>query len=131
MIKMNEGIIMERIYTELISVKQSAASECIPKSKGKRVGKKVPWWNERCTIAVKGKKKAFTILKKMHNWENILIYKKTQAETRRTIKEVKKEHWRSFCEEIGKNTPIEEVWSMIKKMSGIQREYDYPVLNIG
>lgn len=42
MIKMNEGIIMERIYTELISVKQSAASECISKSKGKRVGKKFP-----------------------------------------------------------------------------------------
>ncbi len=36
-----------------------------------------------------------------------------------------------FCDEIGKNTPVEEVWNMIKKMSGVRREYDYPVLNIG
>lgn len=44
---------------------------------------------------------------------------------------MKKEYWRLFCEEIGKSTPVEEVWSMIKKMSGIRREYDYPVLSTG
>lgn len=62
----------------------------------------------------------------------MIIYKKAQAETRRTIREVKKEYWRAYCEEIGKNnTPIGEVWSMIKKMSGIRREYEYPVLRSG
>lgn len=131
MIKMNERIIIERIYAELISVIQNAARECIPKSKGKRVGKIVPWWNEECAIAVKRKRKAFKILRKTHNWENMIIYKKAQAETRRTIREMKKKYWRSYCEEIGKNTPIEEVWSMIKKMSGLRREYEYPVLCIG
>ncbi len=61
----------------------------------------------------------------------MIMYKKTQAKTRKIIREVKKEYWRMFCDEIGKNTPVEEVWNMIKKMSGVRREYDYPVLNIG
>ncbi len=73
---------------------------------------------------------AFKVLRKTHNWENMIIYKKTQAETRKIIREVKKEYWRVYCEEIGKSTQVEEVWNMIKKMSGIRREYEYPVLNI-
>ncbi|MGL4867480.1 MAG: hypothetical protein ACRC4S_02310, partial [Cetobacterium sp.] len=70
-------------------------------------------------------------LKRTHNWKNMIMYKKTQAESRKIIREVKKEYWRMFCDEIGKNTPVEEVWNMIKNMSGVRREYDYPVLNIG
>lgn len=37
LIRMNEGIGIERIYTELVSAIHNGASECIPKSTGKRV----------------------------------------------------------------------------------------------
>ncbi len=131
LIKVNEDIGIERIYTEVVSTIRNGATESIPKSTGKRVGKIVPWWNEKCSIAVRRKRKAFKKLKRTHNWENMIMYKKSQAETRKIIREVKKEYWRMFCDEIGKNTPVEEVWNMIKKMSGVRREYDYPVLNIG
>ncbi len=44
LIKVNEDIGIERIYTEVVSTIRNGASECIPKSRGKRVGKIVPWW---------------------------------------------------------------------------------------
>lgn len=90
MIQMNDGVDIESIYNELILKMQSAALQYIPKSKGKRKGKIVPWWNERCRNAVRKKRKAFKVLRKTHNWENMIIYKKTQAETRKIIREVKR-----------------------------------------
>ncbi len=60
------------------------------------MGKIVPWWNEKCSIAVRRKRKAFKKLKRTHNWKNMIMYKKTQAETRTIIREVKKEYWRMF-----------------------------------
>ncbi len=104
LIKVNEDIGIERIYTEVVSTIHNGANECIPKSTGKRVGKIVPWWNEKCSIAVRRKRKAFKKLKRTHNWQNMIMYKKTQAETRKIIREVKKEYRRMFCDEIGKNT---------------------------
>lgn len=43
----------------------------------------------------------------------------------------KRKYWRGFCSSIGRTTPVGEVWGMIKKMSGIRREWDYPVLVSG
>lgn len=36
----------------------------------------------------------------------------------------------AYCDEIGKNTPVEEVWGMIKKMKGIQKSNGCPVLSM-
>lgn len=47
---------------------------------------------------------------------------------RKTIKTAKKEYWRKFCDSIGRSSPVETVWGMIKKMKGNGKEYGYPVL---
>ncbi|KAK6328902.1 hypothetical protein J4Q44_G00008800 [Coregonus suidteri] len=36
-----------------------------------------------------------------------------------------------FCDTIGRETPVGEVWGVIKRMSGVRREWDYPVLTSG
>ena len=50
---------------------------------------------------------------------------------RRTICQAKRSRWRRFCDTIGRATPVGEVWGMIKRMSGVRREWDYPVLTSG
>ncbi len=40
-------------------------------------------------------------------------------------------YWKSYCNEIGKNTPLEEVWGMMKKIKGIHKNKEYPVLSMG
>jgi len=47
---------------------------------------------------------------------------------RRAVRKAKKEYWRRFWDSVGRTTPLERIWGMIKKMKGIDRNYDYPML---
>lgn len=40
----------------------------------------------------------------------------------------KRTYWRKFCNRIGKEIDINDLWAMIRKMGGIQRNYNIPVL---
>ena len=56
------------------------------------------------------------------------MYKQMQAWERKIIRDAKRKYWRQYCDTIGKSTPFDEVWGMIKKMSVVRRESGYPVL---
>lgn len=120
---------VEMISDDIVDAIQAAANKCIPKRKGGRKNKIVPWWNEECASAIRRKRKAFSIVKKTHNFQDLIEYKKAQAEVRKIVRKAKKEYWMAYCDDIGKNTPVEEVWGMIKKMKGIQKSNGYPVLS--
>ena len=113
---------------EVSSGMYEAATESVPRSKGKMRRKTVPWWTEQCSNAVKDRNKAFRTLKRTHNFQNLIQYKKAQAIVRRTIRQAKRKSWQAFCEKIGRSTPVGEVWGMVKKMGGDRREWFYPVL---
>jgi hypothetical protein len=110
---------------------KGAAEKYIPKSKGSRRSKMVPWWNEECNEAIKIKRKMFRKLKSTHNFQNLVNYKAAQAVVRRVVRKAKRDFWRSFCNEIGRSTPVEDIWNMIKKMRGISKEFELPVLKRG
>lgn len=64
-----------------------AASVAIPKSKPKKLGKIVPWWTSECKKAIKDRNKVFRVLKRTHNYQNLIEFKKSQAVVRKTIRE--------------------------------------------
>ena len=88
----------------------------------------MPWWTPECPEVVKCCNKAFKRFKKSFNSNNLIMYKQMQAQVRKIIREAKRKYWRQYCDTIGKGTPIDEGWAMIKKMSGVRREWGYPVL---
>jgi len=49
---------------------------------------------------------------------------------KREIRKAKINYWRKFCESIGEEIEINEIWAMIRKMSGIQRVSSIPVYNV-
>ena len=117
------------IFNEMVSSAiYEAAIGSIPRSKGKMRRKAVPWWTEQCSDAVKKRNKAFRDLKRTHSFQNLIDYKRAQAVVRRTVRQAKRSRWQTFCERIGRTTPVGEVWGMVKKMGGNRREWDYPVL---
>lgn len=59
------------------------------------------------------------ILRKTNNVQNLLEYKRLQAEGRKVIKSAKRDNWRDYCEKIGRTTHISCVWGMIRKMKEI------------
>lgn len=62
---------------------------------------------------------------------NLLDYKRTQAVVRKVIKRTKKMYWREFCSTIGRTTPLDKIWGMIKRMRGIRQDKELPVLKKG
>lgn len=128
-IDINEGV--EKLNEAICKAILEAANKSIQK-KGGRAGRKiVPWWTKACDKAIKDRNKAFKHLKRNHNFQNLIEYKRLQANARRVIKNAKKDYWRKFCNSVGRETGIDKIWGMIKRMNGIKREYGYPVLNDG
>ena len=84
-----------------------AASEAIPKSKSGTCSKIAPWWTLECKEAIKSRNRAFRTLKKTHDFQNLVEYKRSLV--RRIVRKSKKEYSVKFCNSIGRSTPIERV----------------------
>lgn len=108
-----------------------AAKLSIPRSKGKMNRKAVPWWTEECSKIIKERNRAFKRLKRTHNFQRLMEYKKAQAQVRKVVKKAKRNIWREYCSSIGRTTPLGDVWGMIRKMRGIRKDWQYPVLKSG
>ncbi len=109
---------------------QMAADNSIPKISNRKERKLVPWWTEECQQAVRNRNKAFRLVKRTHNMQHLIQYKKAQAQAtvRRTIRQAKRASWLFFYVVIERTTPVGEVWGMIKRMGGDRREWEYPVI---
>jgi exonuclease III len=125
--QMDVNIFNNKLVNEIIQ----SAEEIIPKSTGVRCTKNVPWWNNDCKEAIKARNKAFRQLKKHHSQDTLILYKRAQAKVRKTIKAQKRTFWRQYCNSIGREVQVSDVWGMIRRMGGIRRNYELPVLNSG
>ena len=85
---------------------------------------------KECRKAIKERNKSFRILKKTLNFETLIKYKQCQAVVRCTVKKAKREYWKAFCETLDRTTPIGNVWGMIKRMRGIRKELEYPIMMV-
>lgn len=50
------------------------------------------------------------------------------SQARKIIKQAKRKYWQSFCSTIGRETQLGEVWCVLKKMVGVYRAQNIPVL---
>lgn len=128
-IDLNQDI--EEIDEKFREVVLKAAYLSISKSKGKMKKKPVPWWSEECSKIVNERNKAFKMLKRTYNFQRLMEYKRIQAQVKKVVRNAKRNSWREYCNKIGRTTPLGEVWGMIKKMRGIRRDWQYPVLKAG
>ncbi|KAI2660328.1 putative RNA-directed DNA polymerase from transposon BS [Labeo rohita] len=122
---------IDREYSSFQEVIKGVADETIPKSSGKRGRKSVPWWTGECRRVIKDRNRTFRLLRRTHNFEHLIQYKRAQALVKKTIRQAKRSYWRHFCSSIGSMTPVGDVWGMIKRMGGERTEREYPVLMNG
>uniref|UniRef100_A0A3P9PFS3 Reverse transcriptase domain-containing protein n=1 Tax=Poecilia reticulata TaxID=8081 RepID=A0A3P9PFS3_POERE len=119
---------MNELNLEISKCIINRAKSCIPRSNGNRKKKIVPWWTPECSIAIKQRNKAFKTLKKIICFQDLINYKRKQAEVRKIIRNAKRDYWRKYCETLGKNTALDRVWNTIKKMSGNSKESFFPII---
>lgn len=100
---------IEAINEKIIGVMKNAAVSNIPKSKGRRKTKMVPWWNKECDEATRRKRRAYKKVRRMHNYTDLIEYKREQAKVKEVVRRAKRQHWRDLCDRIGRSTSIGEV----------------------
>lgn len=47
---------------------------------------------------------------------------------RRVIRAAKRACWRQYCNRVGQETQLSDVWGIVRKMSGIRRSITIPIL---
>lgn len=119
---------IDQINNNLSTLILTAASKAIPISNNQKIKVNVPWWNDKCKEVIKNRNKAFKILRKTLTTDNLIEYQRKKTLARKVIKEVKRESWRQFCSTIGRETTLDKMWMMVKKMLGRYKPQSIPVL---
>uniref|UniRef100_A0A669EWH7 Reverse transcriptase domain-containing protein n=1 Tax=Oreochromis niloticus TaxID=8128 RepID=A0A669EWH7_ORENI len=128
-IDMNVGV--DELNYFICKAVLEVASRVMKRKDGRGEKKIVPWWTQECDKVIKYRNRAFKTLKNNHSFQNFIEYKRLQAKVKRTIKSAKRDFWRGFCNSVGRETRIQNIWSMIRRMNGMKRECDYPILRDG
>ncbi|KAK4317776.1 hypothetical protein Pmani_011174 [Petrolisthes manimaculis] len=117
---LNIEIVGETIDDKVNNIKDSilkAATATIPKTSIDSAKHRVPWWTPDCRIALCERNRAYRLFKTHISDENFRKYKLARARARRTIKQAKRDSWRSFVSTINSETSISNVWSTVKKLN--------------
>lgn len=93
LVDVNQDQGIENLCREISNSLLTAAEVAIPKSKSKDVSRIVPWWSKDCSDSTKNRNRAFRILKRTHNFQSMIEYKRLQAIVRQTIRKGKKVYW--------------------------------------
>jgi hypothetical protein len=96
----------------------SAAERAIPKTHGKLKMRHEPWFNEDCKSAIRNRRAALKQFLKNLSQSNLESVRLVRAKARRTMRESKRDSWRSYISKLNSNTPMTKVWEMVKRISG-------------
>jgi hypothetical protein len=73
---------------------------------------------------IRERRKAERSYQKRPTMENLLIYKKSKAETRRLLKKTRRETWKEYVSTITEKTSSKTVWDKVGQISGKRRAQD-------
>ena len=94
------------------------AAETIPKTSKQHHRQAVPWLNDSCKSAVAERKTCLQTFTKNPTNKNLSNLRVFRAKARRTIRENKRECWRSYVSQLNSQTPMKKIWQMIRRISG-------------
>ena len=104
-------------YSNLVSSMTKACETTMKKcSKVINLKYATPWWTEECKEIVNKKHRARNILRKYPTPENLINFKRIQAQAKIVLKRSKRESFKKYCSSINDETPISEIWNKIAAM---------------
>ncbi|KYM94053.1 RNA-directed DNA polymerase from mobile element jockey [Cyphomyrmex costatus] len=74
-----------------------------------------PWWTAECDDWIRIRKEALSKFKQSGKREDFIEYKKSVAVTRKELRRIKQEKFRSFCEGLNKDSNLTYVWRTMKR----------------
>jgi len=117
-------------YERLTDTILSVAGRNIPESRqtGKTKVKRVPYWNNECAKAVELRNKALKRMRITHDYNDCNNYRYLKGVAQYTIREAKKQSWRTYCGTLSDKTNVSEVWRAVRKMAGSESAPVIPTL---
>jgi len=105
-----------------------AATLSIPISKGRPSRRRVPWWNNECSVACANRKTALRRYQRTSSVADKISYQRARAIARRAQKKARLDSWRKYTSSLNTRTPMSKVWKRFQKMRGKYTEYRTPFL---
>ena len=104
--------------SNIINAIHQAAKSSIPTVSNKRRTRNVPYWNKRCSEAVRQRQKLQHRMKRTKEIQDCADYRQAKSAAQRTIRLEQKEYWQNYCSSLTTATKLGSVWKMAKNMSG-------------
>jgi len=118
----NTNLDIESSYSSFIALVERAVKVATPRrfaSSRKNVVKvnhpPCPWWNGECDKWVCLRKAALSRFRCTGRYEHFVEYRRQVAVTRKELRRIKRESFRSFCDGLRKDTNPSYVWNTVKK----------------
>lgn len=112
---------IDEAVTKVNSIILDAATIHIGKITASSKNKAVPWWNADCKNAIQASKRALNRFKRHPSQENLIIFKKLRAVSRRIVRKSKTETWQKYTSSLTSQTTPSEVWNKIARIKGQHR----------
>ncbi|GBN98558.1 RNA-directed DNA polymerase from mobile element jockey [Araneus ventricosus] len=119
---------IEQALSYIVNTIIEAADSSIPKTSGKRKRQNKPWWNAECQQAYKIQRKAWGIFRRYPTTQNFINFKKSRAESRKIQRRSRRASWRKFISGITSTFSSRQLWSKVKKASGVSNSNAISVL---
>ena len=91
---------------------------------------KLPYWNDKCTEAVRNKRRAKRRMKNRFDLQDCIEFRQTRATARRVIREEQQNSWRNYCTSLNDKSKLGDIWRMSKKMAGTNTTREFPTLKV-
>ena len=125
--KSSSSVISAEHFTTMIL---DSAERCIPKTSCRPRRTPVPWWTKDCRDAIRARERAYRKFDRNSSIENLIAFRKARAFARRTINEAKAVSWRDYVSSLNRFTPMTQVWTRLKRISGRLSSSPLPVLRV-
>lgn len=77
----------------------------------------LPWWNTKCSEAVKNSKNAYINFKNDPSELSYLEFKRLQALKKLTLKQERVKSWATLCSSFHRCTPLSVIWKYMRKFN--------------
>ena len=101
-----------------------SAHRSIPQAHPNFKLRNVPWWTSELTELRKNKMQKWRELYRNISNENVIAYKKANAQFRRKLKDVKSNSLKNFTSQINPSTPTQHVWGSIRRFCGLRTTHE-------
>ncbi|WP_144077945.1 hypothetical protein, partial [Solemya velum gill symbiont] len=100
------------------SILLTIADDSIPKTSGKSIARRNPWFNDDCKKAIAKRKRNLRHFQQEPTSSNLGAFKISRAQARRTIRQTRKNSWRDYVSRLNNRTSPKSVWRTIRSMNG-------------